>query len=158
MELKTKVIFQTEKATLSILYVEGKRFCFILEDGHKDVKVWGETRIPRGRYKIEKRQVGSIYTKQHRRHGFLFVPHILDVPNFKWILMHIGNTVDDTNGCLLTGERFEYKTGGQIVLNESTSAFTRLYKEMDKAFDRGEEIWIELEEPKETEPLTLNYK
>jgi hypothetical protein len=146
MELETQIVAETDKATVSVLKVNGRQFCFILEDGHKDVKVWGQTRIPRGRYRIIKRTEGTIFTKQKQRHGFEFVPHIIDVPNYQYILIHIGNKIEDTLGCLLTGESFEYKKGGLIEVKESTSAFKRLHDLMKVAFDNNEEVWITLHE------------
>ena len=46
--------------------------------------------------------------------------HVLDVPNFKYILIHCGNTDEDTAGCLLLGDTQEnnlVKKDGFIVRN-----------------------------------------
>ena len=64
-----------------------------------------ENRIPAGIYDVRLRKIGGFdgrYKKKfagfHR--GML---HIQDVPNFKYVLIHIGNTDKNTAGCLLVG-------------------------------------------------------
>ena len=77
--------------------------CYTLEDEHRDEKVMSETRIPAGEYEIKLRTVGGFNDKYSRRFkdihkGMLWLQ---DVPNFKWVLIHCGNTDEHTAGCLL---------------------------------------------------------
>ena len=80
--------------------------CFTLEDEYHAIKVFGETRIPAGRYRIVLRTVGGNHERYLAKYGPEWHKGMLwlqDVPNFKWILVHAGNTDDDTAGCLLVG-------------------------------------------------------
>ena len=125
----------------------GKRFlCYTLEDEHRVLKVRGETRVPDGIYNIELRKEGGFhnrYTKKffdiHR--GML---HVVDVPNFEYILIHTGNTDEHTAGCLLVGDSQE---NNEIIENgfigKSTNAYKRIYPSIAKAIEKGEEVTIQ---------------
>jgi hypothetical protein len=69
-----------------------------------------------------------------------YLPRLLDVPHFEGILMHGGNSADDSCGCLLVGEN---KVKGRLI--NSMATLKRLYPKLKKASDRGEEIWITIE-------------
>ena len=60
------------------------------------VKVYGETAIPAGSYKMR--------ISKSPRFGRL-LPEILDVPGFSGIRIHKGNTAADSSGCLIIGSR-----------------------------------------------------
>ena len=107
MELEVLRISSQKDSTNGILFdvTGGKRkfLCYTLEDEYRKDKVKGETRIPAGTYDIILRKVGSFHTKYSEKFkdmhkGMLWVK---DVPNFEYILIHIGNTDEDTSGCLL---------------------------------------------------------
>lgn len=68
--------------------------------------------------------------------------HVQDVPNFKWILIHIGNDDDDTAGCLLVGDSSINNLTQPGRINSSTIAYERMYKKVIEAFDRGDEVYI----------------
>ena len=68
---------------------------------------------------------------------------VCDVPNFKYILLHCGNTDEDTAGCLLLGDTQEnnnIKKNGFI--GRSTQAYTRVYPKIAKALKKEEEVTI----------------
>ena len=68
---------------------------------------------------------------------------VLDVPNFKYILIHCGNTDEDTAGCLLLGDTQEnnnIKENGFI--GKSTHADYRVYQEIAEAVEKEEEVTI----------------
>ena len=65
-----------------------------------------------------------------------------DVPNFKWILIHCGNTDEHTAGCLLVGdsqENNQIKKDGFI--GKSGNAYKRIYPAIAKAI-KNEEVTI----------------
>ena len=93
-------------------------------------KVYGKTCIPFGTYKI----VVNMSPKFKRE-----LPRLLDVPSFEGILIHRGNTAEDSAGCILVGENKEV---GKVL--NSTPYEERLVKMMKEAIARGEEITIEI--------------
>ena len=52
--------------------------------------------------------------------------HVRDVPNFQWILIHIGNTDEDTAGCLLVGTSIN-TTPGDMSIGSSKIAYEKFY-------------------------------
>ncbi len=115
-------------STISRVMVDGNSVCFGLEDEYREEKVSEETRIPAGTYRVTLRTEGS----HHSRYSTKFpdfhkgMLHIRDVPNFKWILIHIGNTDKDTAGCLLVGSQISTEPGDMQIMN-STAAYKRFY-------------------------------
>lgn len=85
----------TQRTFGTMTFPDGWR-CETLEDPHRRVKVMGETCIPVGRYQV-------IIDKSQRFNTML--PRLLDVPEFLGIRIHSGNTVEDTSGCILVGNR-----------------------------------------------------
>ena len=121
-------------ATLSIISIDGAFQCFGLEDEYRENKIAGETRIPAGLYNITVRKVGGFHARYSRKfpnhhRGMLW---IRDVPNFEYILIHIGNTDDNTAGCLLVGKNGN--TSGELTVGNSRGAYKELYaKVIDSA-------------------------
>ena len=119
--------------------------CYTLEDERRALKVKGETRVPAGTYKIELRNEGGFhqrYTKKYPgiHRGML---HIVDVPNFEYILIHTGNTDEHTAGCLIVGDAQE----NNLLLpdgfvGKSVNAYKRIYPSIAKAISQGEEVTI----------------
>lgn len=138
MELTVQRIENNGKATTGRLYINGAFQCCTLEDEPREVKVMAETRIPAGRYEIKLRTFGGHHTKYSEKFGFhKGMLWLQDVPNFKDILIHIGNTEKDTAGCLLVG-----KVVNNFTLLQSTIAYEELYKKVIAAFDKCEEVFI----------------
>ena len=120
---------------------ERKFLCYTLEDESRTEKVWGETCIPEGEYRLGFRTVGGFDAKYANRFADIHMGmlHVLDVPNFKYILIHCGNTDEDTAGCLLLGDSQEnnnIKENGFI--GKSTHAYYRVYQEIAEALEKEE--------------------
>jgi len=144
MEIFVEEIGTTPNSTASQLFIDGKPFCFVLEDGYREVKVYGETRIPAGRHQIKKRTVGRIFEQYKKKYGHAFVPELIGVAGFSDILIHIGNFVKDTLGCLLLNMWIGIGPDGNYQGQYSERAYLAFYTLISAAFDRGEEVWIEI--------------
>jgi|TARA_R110000744_G_scaffold75097_2_gene149659 hypothetical protein len=122
-----------------------KFLCYTLEDEARIEKVRGETCIPAGEYSLGLRTVGGLDARYSTRFAdiHLGMLHVLDVPNFKYILIHCGNTDEDTAGCLLLGDtqnsNLVQKDG---FIGRSTLAYMRTYPAIAEALSRGAEVTI----------------
>lgn len=121
MKLLLKRIALKDNYTIGKLYIDGKYFCDTLEDAVRDVKIKHQTAIPKGIYKV-------VLTASPRFKRIL--PRLLNVPEFTGVLIHRGNTIDDTSGCILVGENkkkgmvlnsTEYEVELVKILTESNS-------------------------------------
>lgn len=94
------------ESTLGQVYIDNKPECFSLEDEYRKVKVKGDTRIPAGTYEIKFNESLTPLTKKYRGKYPWFTYHleIQNVNNFKNVYIHIGNTDDHTDACVLVGD------------------------------------------------------
>ena len=127
-QLELVLIDETEDSTLSSLRFQGQHLCFVLEDEYRDEKVAGETRIPEGVYEIVRRYAGRHYMRYSKRYGHKHTFMLKDVPNFKWIMIHIGNRVSETLGCPLVGKGVSQDSNGDYEVTNSASAYLELYE------------------------------
>ena len=122
-----------------------KFLAYTLEDEYREQKEFGETRIPDGTYQLGLRTVGGYNQKYSKRFADIHIGmlHVLDVPNFEYILIHCGNTDEHTAGCLLVGdsqENNQIKKDGFI--GKSTQAYKRIYPRIAEAIECGENVTI----------------
>jgi len=118
--------------TIGRLFVDGEYQCYTLEDKVRDTKVFGETAIPAGKYKVV-----IDYSPRFKRE----LPHILNVPGFEGVRIHPGNTPEDTEGCILVGKTW----AGTNFIGQSRKAFEELFEKMKAAVAAKEEIELEIE-------------
>lgn len=128
-------IFKGSKYTIGNLYINDKFFCNTLEDPVRKLpkecpytskgeicqceeKINGQTAIPAGKYKV-------VLSYSNRFNKVL--PELLNVPHFKGIRIHSGNTEEDTEGCILVGEN---SVKGQVI--NSRIIYTKLSKILEK--------------------------
>lgn len=147
MIIKVDRFISDSETTISKVYIDGEFECYALEDEYREEKVMGETRIPEGSYAIGIRDIGGFHARYSRRFknsrdlehkGML---QILNVPNFEYILIHIGNDEDDTAGCLLLGKHANLKT---MTITRSKDAYVDFYnKVIDAALEDDLGIIIE---------------
>ena len=134
-------------ATNGILLVDGIFECFTLEDQVRDgEKVMSETAIPLGEYEIKFRTVGGYDARYQKKYGTTWHKGMLelqDVPNFKYILIHTGNTDEHTAGCLLVGEtQQDLDKGKDGFVGGSGDAYKKLYPKVRDALLNGEKVSI----------------
>ena len=126
---------------------DGKTFlCYTLEDEHRWGKVLHETRIPAGCYKLKLRTVGGFHGRYEKKYGDMHkgMIHVQDVPNFKYILWHTGNTDDQTSGCLLLGDTQQQNItkSKDGFIGSSVDAYRRVYPQIAKALERGDDVEV----------------
>lgn len=123
----------TPESTTGKLLVDGKFFCYTLEDFVRPdgaEKVPGKTAIPAGLYLID-----VTWSNRFKR----WLPLLLNVPGFAGIRIHAGNTATDTEGCILVGEN---RSENQVT--ESRKAFELLYKLLHDAKAKNQPLTIEI--------------
>lgn len=135
MDIRIDRLYKKENYTIGNLYINGKYLCNTLEDKVRDMeteedKVYGETAIPEGRY-----EVVLSYSNNFKK----VLPEILGVEFFKGIRIHSGNTIDDTEGCILVGENKEV---GKVINSRKT--MKKLMSRIKTAWDNGEKIYINI--------------
>lgn len=153
MELTLKRIALRSEYTIGKLYVDGGHVCDTIEDAVRDldkdgkfangeVKIPGKTAIPYGRYEITMKVKSpkysnfSKYSWAKKYDGYL--PRLLNVPHFDGVLIHVGNSALDSEGCIIVGEN---KVVGKVI--NSVNTFRRLMDEyLVPAKKRNENIVI----------------
>lgn len=118
----------TEGYTIGTMRINNAYECYTLEDQVRPEKVYGETAIPEGTYKV----IVS-YSPRFKRD----LPLLLNVPNFEGIRIHPGNKADDTHGCILVGV-----SKGHGSIGGSRIAFNLMYERILQAWSRHEDIQI----------------
>lgn len=147
MDLEVLRYSSGKESTLGLLFnvTRGREFlCYTLEDQYQSKKVKGETRIPALRYKLGLRREGGFHNRYKERfpHFHQGMIEVLDVPNFKYILWHVGNDDDDTDGCLLLGDSaFQNKTKDGFI-GDSRKAYERIYKNIINTIVSGEDVYV----------------
>lgn len=123
--------------TIGKLYIDGVYFCDTIEDKDrglddsmeesviKERKVYGETAIPMGTYKVE-----ITYSPKFKKN----LPLLIGVKGFEGIRIHSGNTAKDSLGCIIVGKN---KKVGMVL--DSRSTMTKLLKVLTST---KENIWL----------------
>jgi hypothetical protein len=147
-ELTLQRYSQDDDSTLGILYLDGVFQCYTLEDEEREIKVAGETRIPEGTYDIKLRTEGGLTQKYAKKFpdmhkGMLWLQ---DVPNFEWVYIHLGNTDEHTEGCILVGNQVNNNKVDEAFLGDSKRAYKKLYPKLVDIIESGEQLTIEITE------------
>jgi hypothetical protein len=152
MELTLKRIALRDTYTIGKLYINGEYECDTLEDTVRDLnkngvfdngeqKVYGKTAIPYGTYEVTMNVQSPKFSKKSAYawcNGYL--PRLLNVPSFDGILIHGGNTPEDTYGCILVGQN---KVVGKVI--NSMNSLKKLCTTLKVASLNKEKITIKIE-------------
>lgn len=118
MKLKLVREFFTPTETLGSLLIDGKFFCYTLEDVDRGLKqsmaladvqskkVKAETAIPYGNYKVE---------LTFSNHFKKIMPLVVDVKAFEGIRFHGGNTHLDSEGCILVAKQRNINKANPVI-------------------------------------------
>ena len=153
MKLRLDRKYKKDTYTIGNLYIDGKWFCNTCEDKDRGLKqsdlLWSikkkkvakETAIPTGTYRITMDVVSAKYSavRWYKELCGGRVPRLLNVPGFEGILIHVGNTALDSEGCILVG-----KNTKKGMVTSSRATFAELYKKLEEAHKRNEIITIEI--------------
>ncbi len=136
MELTLRRIAKKPNYTIGKLYIDGTYFCDTIEDTDRGltsamsnteiakIKIKHVTAIPTGRYKVDMNTISPRFGAQsfYKEVCNGRVPRLIGVKGYDGVLIHCGNTADDTDGCIVVG----YNTKVGMVTN-SRDVFRRLY-------------------------------
>lgn len=109
--IQSATLYRLDKSpagTFGVLSLDGRAFCATLEPPDRG-NASDLSCIPEGSYRcgpVDSPHFGRVY-------------EILDVPGRTHILMHPGNTVADTHGCVLLGRYFGALGGERAVLQST---------------------------------------
>jgi len=145
MELILQREFDNHESTTGIIYVDGIPYCATIEDTYRHDKLLHETRIPAGRYPIKMRHGSPMAERYYAKHGTEGMMHMIGVPEFTYVYIHIGNDEDDSSGCALVGEKIVKRIeGGKIhqSLENSTDAYLMLHHIVDAALKTGDDVFV----------------
>ena len=125
---------------------EGREFlAYTLEDEFREEKVSAETRIPEGTYDVKLRTVGGFHSRYLDKFGADFhkgMLHVQDVPGFEYILIHTGNTDENTMGCLLIADTSQQNITQDGFIGSSVSAYKRIYPSLAQWLVDGNKLTI----------------
>jgi hypothetical protein len=136
VKLTLNRIFFTDVSTQGQLLIDGNPFCYTLELPVKD-GLPGSA-IPEGTYPV----VLAPSPKFMRSNDpwvlkfAQLIPHLYQIPDRTDILIHFGNTADDTEGCILVG----------------TAAETNFIRNSREAFEK---LWLVIETPARSNNCTI---
>ncbi|MBK9800739.1 MAG: hypothetical protein IPP56_13825 [Bacteroidetes bacterium] len=138
MKLELQRTTYTDISTIGKLFIDGKFFCYTLEDKDRGLldsmnlltikarKIFGVTAIPKGKYSL----TVSMSNRFKR-----FLPEIHNVKGYEGIRIHRGNYAGDSLGCIIVGARI-----GVDAVFESTTTETALVR----LLSNGENHTIEI--------------
>lgn len=150
MKILVKRLWKLPKYTIGKIYIDNELICDSLEDTDRSLrqnmslkeiqskKVYGETAIPAGTYKISMSIVSPKFKDRSwaKPYGGK-IPRLLNVPGFEGVLIHPGNKPEESLGCIFPGDN---KVKGQVI--NSTAAFNKIMNILLQAQD---EITITIE-------------
>lgn len=142
MILKVKRELPKDTYTPGTLYIDREKFCDTLEDLDRGLtqdmtigeiqskKVYGETAIPKGTYKVTTKVVSPKFSK----YPFYMevcegrLPRLLDVPGYEGVLIHVADGWKKDKllaGCIGIGER---QSDGSLMNGKET--FRKLWEKI----------------------------
>lgn len=144
MQLTLQRIYKGADYTIGRLFIDGDFFSDTLEDPVRNLpeicintpkgipctcreKVYGQTAIPAGTYKV---------TMEYSPRFKKVLPYLHNVPHFLGVLIHSGNTAGSTAGCILVGRN---KVKGKVLESRATS------DRLNDILSREEDITIQIE-------------
>jgi len=129
-------------STIGLLFINGKYFCYTLEDAFNPIKISGKTRIPSGTYHLNFLKEMTPLTETYRNRfpdWFSYHIHVEDVPGFTKIYIHNGGTHADTAGCILVSDSLTDSQSAETFTN-SRETYKRLYTYLGQELAQENEV------------------
>ena len=142
MQIVLERFIRGPEFTIGSLSVNGEWLCWTGEDRVREpgeAKVYGKTAIPAGKYHV----IVNLSPRLKKR-----MPRLVNVPGFEGILIHKGNTAEDTSGCVLVGAQVDSPTR----ISNCGKVFDELFQKIDYAYGSGEGVTIEISNRWDEEP------
>ena len=96
--------------------------------------------IPSGTYRIVLTCSARFSSRSfYKNYSSGLLPRLVGVKGFEGVLIHCGNTVLDTAGCILVGE-----ICGHGILKNSRVNYIKLFRLLKSWWDNGDEIYIKI--------------
>lgn len=139
--LLTRINFN-EKWTEGKLYVDGRYVCDTLEDKYRNLysymseeeimknKVYGQTAIPSGRYKLT-----ITWSNKFKKE----LIQINNVKGFQGVRIHSLNTAEESFGCVGVGKKL---SDGYIT--QSRDTYKIVHSIVQAELDKGNDVWLEI--------------
>jgi len=138
---------------LSLINEDGSKdfLAYTVEDPYREKKVKHITRFADGRYQIKFRSVGGFHSRYLKRYGADYHKGMLELQDvkgysdeeYKYILIHSGNSANSSSGCIIIGDT---QTNNQIKefgwVGSSRNNYLRTYQIIRDALLKGDEVWI----------------
>jgi hypothetical protein len=145
MKITVQRYSTSDESTLGLLSIDGRFYCYTLEDAWHMVKQEGVTRIPEGIYEVQLRNGGGMtqrYAKRFPFHqGMLW---LRQVPDYSWVYIHTGNKAKHSKGCLLVGMTANCNKTQDGFVGNSSAAYKMIYCPISQAILEGEDVTIEV--------------
>lgn len=136
-------------STGGLLFIDSNFECYTVEDEERQIKVPGETAIPRGVYEVLLRDEGGMHADYLARYGPEWhkgMLWIMNIPDFKWVYFHAGNDEGDTEGCPLVGSAINTFNGEDVIPpGKSREAYEKFYPKVRDAILKGERVLLHVE-------------
>jgi hypothetical protein len=133
------------QTSLGLLFLKNRFFAYTLEDTFREDKVAGQTRVPAGTYQLKFNPTLTPLTKNYQKRFPWFTYHleIEDIKGFDNVYVHIGNTHQDTQGCILIADGVT-TTSPEKMITDSRRAFQRFYQKISALLQVGEKVSIRI--------------
>lgn len=142
MDILLKRTQKNANGVAGFVIIDGEFQCYSLErpdlDNQRKVSC-----IPVGRYELAERKEPTAMTMKYREKYDWFSFHLClqNVKNRSGIYIHVGNTIQDSYGCILLGQQINT----DMFLGSSRKAFRKFYNKVISALKREEKVTVTIE-------------
>jgi len=147
MMISIERTYPLETGIIGLLRVNSSSFVwYALEHPPRAEKIEKKTGIPLGKYELLPRREGGVYEKYCERfkrdHPVIWLQN---VPGFEYVYIHIGNKVEDSEGCILVGKSFiELQPKAGWYLKNSEAGYLQLHRIISEAWAQKEKVTLNI--------------